>query len=89
MSTYEQAKARQLELEAQLKRTSGELRSVPGVGSGAMGLTPDAVKRSAPYQAAKRAYDSAFAALRSFNGDYVRRYRREIAADRRARLMTS
>jgi hypothetical protein len=34
---------------------------------GAMGLTPDAIKASSEYQAAKREYAAAFAALRLRN----------------------
>lgn len=58
---------------------------------GPMGLTPDAIKASPDYQNALALYREAFATLRAFNGQYAKRFRREIAADiqasREARLI--
>jgi hypothetical protein len=48
-------------------RASDALRAVPGIGSGPMGMTPDAVKASPEYRAAKLAYERAHAELRAFN----------------------
>jgi len=55
-------------LEAEHKAAGAALRAIPGIGSGRMGLTPDHVKASPDYRAARAAYDRAFAALRRFNG---------------------
>lgn len=54
-------------LEAEQAQASKYWNSLAGVGEGRMGLTPDAVKFSLDYQAAKRRYDNATAALRTFN----------------------
>lgn len=50
-------------------RAAGD--ALKGFPKGAMGLTPDSVKASPEWQAAKRAYESAFAALRAFNGAHT------------------
>lgn len=54
-------------------------------GAGQMGLTPDHVKAMPEYQALKRSFDIAFAALRNFNAMYTKKYKRELAAERAAR----
>lgn len=51
-------------LRADVDRTSAALQVFP---RGPMGLTPDSVKGSAEYCAAKLEFDRAFAALRKFN----------------------
>lgn len=60
--------------------------------TGQMGLTQDAIKSRLEYRAACSAEDSAFAALRRFNGQYAGRFKNERRADidakRRARLRT-
>jgi len=53
--------------------------------SGPMGLTPDAIKTSPEYRSAKYRFDSAFGALRAFNGKYAKRYTKQIRADIDAR----
>jgi hypothetical protein len=66
---YEQAKARRDELESALSAASLALKSFPRLPSG---LTPDAVKATPEYQAAKSRYDVAFTNLREFNRQFVR-----------------
>ena len=51
-------------LEAQVYATARNLRDYP---RGANGLTPDSVKFSPEYRAAKSAYNKAFSALRNHN----------------------
>jgi hypothetical protein len=51
-------------LEAELRRFSGILKSFP---KGPMNLTPDPVKATPEWKAAKAATDKAFANLRAFN----------------------
>ncbi len=52
-------------LEAEVAAASAALRDFP---RGSMGLTPDAVKASPEWRAAKTRYELAFARLRSWNG---------------------
>jgi hypothetical protein len=84
-TSFETEKAKAAHLEHETKKASDRLRVIPGVGSGPMGLTPDAVKQAAEYRAAKLAYDRAFAALQAFNRRFVAQFKREILLERRAR----
>lgn len=59
-------------LEDEYKAASAALRAVPGVSSRPNGLTPDSVKFSQPYRAAKLDSSRAFQALRTFNAKYKR-----------------
>lgn len=54
-------------LRSEVDRASEALKVFP---RGSMGLTPDHVKLSPEYRAAKGAFDKAFAALRYFNTIY-------------------
>lgn len=78
---YESAKARKSELEAESARTSGILNTFPK--GGPMGLTPDSVKNSSEYKAAKVAYDKAASALRAYNTTFLSQFAKEYKADRR------
>ena len=49
-----------------------------------MNLTPDRVKAHPDWQRAKAKADRAFQTLRQFNGNYVRQFKRELAAARQA-----
>jgi len=51
-------------LYAEMYKASKALKAFP---RGPMGMTPDAVKFSPEYRAAKAAYQKAFEAVRSFN----------------------
>lgn len=51
---------------------------------GPMNLTPDHVKAMPEYKALKAASDQAFQALRTFNGPYVKKFKKELAAYREA-----
>ena len=76
--TFEQATHMRDIFEAQMKAASVALRAVPGVGSGAMGLTPDSVKASTAYQNAKRRFEWDFDNLRKFNAWYVKTFKTEL-----------
>ena len=78
---YAEAKARKAELDAEHERTGRALKELSG--GGPMGLTPAEVRATLEWKAAKRDYDVAFAALRNFNEIYLRRFKREVAQDRR------
>ncbi len=53
--------------EAAWREAGKAMKAIPGIGSGPMGLTPDHVKFSPAYRAAKAASDAAFAKLRKLN----------------------
>lgn len=77
---YELDKAHQVFLEAAVDVTSAIMKAFP---KGAMGLTPDDVRVSDTYKAAKKSFDTAFANLRSFNAIYVKKYSKELAIERK------
>lgn len=83
--SYHVAKQVGIAVEARAKAAGLALRAVPGVGSGANGLTPDAVKFSPEYRAAKAAHEAALAELRRFNAWFAKAFKAEIAAERRTR----
>lgn len=72
-------------LQSDYSAASRNLKAIPGVGSGPMGLTPDDVRARPDYRIAKEAMDKAFAALRAFNARYVKQYKKELAAERKAK----
>jgi hypothetical protein len=82
---YEAAKKRGADLEAKHNAATDALHSVPGHGSGPMGLTPDHVRATPEWQSAKRAAEKAFSALRNHNGDFVKHFAKEYKAERDAR----
>lgn len=50
-------------------------------------LIPDEVKRGRDYQVAKGRLDGAMQAYRDFNGMFVKRFKKELAAERKARYL--
>lgn len=62
--------------------TSKALATFP---TGAMNLVSDATKASPEWRAAKGAFDTAFARLRAFTPGFQKAYKKEIAAERKAR----
>jgi hypothetical protein len=54
-----------------------------------MNLTPDSVKATPEYRAARAAMESAFAKLRAVNAAFQRTYSKEIRAERRNRTKES
>jgi hypothetical protein len=79
-ATFEQSKAKLAAITSTLNRASDALRPFP---KGPMGLTPDAVKFSPEFRAAKAAYDAAFQALRDHNGFMVKTFAAEMRAERK------
>jgi hypothetical protein len=71
-------------LDSAVRRAGAELGAIPGVGSGAMGLTPDSVKARPDYRQALASYRAAESALREFNGAFAKRFARQSAARIRA-----
>lgn len=82
-NTYAAAKAMAAALWDANSAASRALGQFP---TGPMGLTPDEVKATPEFQAAKAAFDRSFQALRRYNGAYTRIYKHEIRADRRGRF---
>jgi len=80
---YAEAKKKVDELDAEADRTGKALKALSGGGQ--MGMTPDHVKASPEWKAAKRDYEKANAALRDFNSTYTKRFKKEIQEDRRSR----
>lgn len=80
---FERAKEVRDQLEAETDRTDKALKALSG--GGARGLTPDHIKATPEWKKAKQDFDKAFAALRSFNEVYVRRFKEDLARDRRMR----
>jgi hypothetical protein len=80
-NAYRKAKEQHDNLEAEVQRTGRELKALSG--GGPMGLTPEAVRATPEWKAAKVAANKAFAAFRAFNADYVPRFKREITRDRK------
>lgn len=69
-------------LETRERKAAGALAGVAGVGTGAMGLTPDDVKQSRDYQRAKTGHAAAFERLQDFNATFTKTFKRELAATR-------
>lgn len=82
-AAFEAAKAMKARLDAEVARTSAALQLFPKAGP--LGLVPDAVKAAPEYQAAKGAFDRAFANLRNFNSTFIAEFADELRAERRAR----
>ena len=80
--TFNEAKQLKSQIETEIAGLSAKLAGFP---TGAMGLTPDAVKFSPEFRAAKSAFDAAFARLRQFNAFYLKAFRKEVKADRAQR----
>ncbi|MFZ3482053.1 hypothetical protein [Sphingomonas sp. 3-13AW] len=71
-------------LEARERTAAAALGAVPGIGSGAMGLTPDDVKAEETYRRAKACHVAAFDRLRDFNRTFTKTFKSELAAQRAA-----
>lgn len=69
-------------LEAASKAASEVINTFP---RGPMGLTPDNVKVTPEYRAAKAQSDKTFSALREHNGFMAKTFPKEMKADRDAR----
>ncbi len=79
-AVYQQAAA---ELEREAAAASVALQAFPKTGP--MGLTGDATRALPEWQAAQGAYQWAADELRRLNGANVKRFARELAAERKAR----
>jgi hypothetical protein len=82
---YDEAKKLKAAAEAVETRANEALQAVRGIGSGPGGLTPDAVKRTAEYQAAMRAHGLAFESMRKTNQWFFKQFKNEAYAERLAK----
>jgi hypothetical protein len=80
--TYEEAKAQQDSLFVEMSRLGAVLDTFP---KGAMGLTTDAARATPEFRRAKADFNRAFQRVRAFNVWFVETFKRERAAERRAR----
>lgn len=83
--TFSVVSQRRDELELRLKAASAALKAIPGVGQGAMGLTPDSVKQSVRYRVARQEEANAFASLRAVNAFLNKNYAAELREEREQR----
>jgi len=81
-SPFEEAKAEGSLLEKEMAEAEAVMRAFP---RGPMGLPPESVRLSPEYRAAKARTDRAFARLRAFNGAFVKRFAKELRAERAQR----
>ena len=79
---FQAARQKQDQLEAESTRTGKALDSFP---KGPMNLTPDSVRATPEWRAAKSAADRAFQAYRNFNGMMLKAFPNELKAERNAR----
>lgn len=85
LAPWHEARAMRDAWDSEAKAASQALNAIAGVGSGPMGLTPDAIKFSPEYQRARSTYERAAAKLRHLNGWIMRHYRKEARAESVAR----
>jgi len=75
MNDFKSALTHKQILESNVTATSTALQSFKA--SGAMGLTPDAVKFSEAFKQAKENYNQAAKTLKDFNGPFLKIYKKE------------
>lgn len=83
MTTYNEAK----EIVAAANKACDEASAVlvAAKGGSCLGLTPDSVKATPEYQAALKAYNVSFAQLRNTNVWFTKAFKKEYAAERKAK----
>lgn len=83
--SYETASTLRDTWEEMTHAASVALGDIPGIGSGPMGLTPDAVKFSPEYRRAKEAFEKSAERLRNLTRWIVRTYPKEARAAAQSR----
>lgn len=82
LASFKAARQKQDQLEAESTRTGRVMDSFP---KGPMNLTPDSVRASPEWKAAKAASDKAFQDYRNFNGMMVKAFPNELKVERDAK----
>lgn len=82
--TYDQAKAVRAKYELLHDHCADTLTQVSGK-PGPMGLTPDHIKSTDTWKNAYMLERKAFAMMRDFNGFMVKNFKKEMAAERKAK----
>jgi hypothetical protein len=80
--TFDDARRLQADIEEEMRQHLNVLHSFP---KGPMGLTPDYVKANPVWRDAKQGVEAAFQRYRNFNKWLLKTYRKEIAAERKAK----
>lgn len=80
---YEDAKHMKAFLEESHRNACEVLASIIGNERNSIGLTSDTIKQSDAYIAARREKEAAFDRIRWFNVAYVKKFARDIRAERR------
>ena len=92
-SAFQQARVEEAKVEREMSEAEQALKFITadvaqrlGVPErGPTGLTPDAVKETPEWRAAKASVDKAFARLRAFNAVFVKKFAKELRAERSER----
>lgn len=79
--TFEEAKMKREEMETRHQPDYDRIKEYDKYRNG-IGLIPDHIRTTEEYQAVKKACDRNFAELRSFNGWFVKTFKKEIQAER-------
>lgn len=74
---FTEAKQKQDDLQNKVTELSEVLSNFP---KGPMGLTPDDVKYSSEFKAAKQAFDKAFKDSQEYNKVFTKQFKKEIRA---------
>jgi hypothetical protein len=77
--TFEQAKEKQDQLDAECKAMGLKLEQYP---RGPMGLTPDKIKASPEWRRDQANFEIAFKALQTYNKWFCKRWKKELSAFR-------
>ena len=80
---YHIAKQSKVVLEKALDEAGKDLKAFDSFGKTPMGLTPDHVKAMPEWKQAKASFDKVFAELRTFNGWFMKTFKKEIQAERK------
>jgi hypothetical protein len=80
--TFEEARAIRDRREAEARAAGDALKAFPK--DGPMGLTPDHIKFSPEFRAAKARYDDAWLRLRDVNHFIRKRFAKDVTAARRS-----
>ena len=80
---FNEAKELKAKLQCDVDTASAGFEQFP---KSANGLISDEVRNTAAYKLVSAEYNEAFSALRVFNSSFVKVFRKELAAERKARF---